>query len=40
MSGEGFKGVTVSYLVGYWVLLEFESTQSCEKFQKHGGINS
>ncbi|GJX99376.1 RNA-directed DNA polymerase, eukaryota [Tanacetum coccineum] len=33
-SSEGFKGVTVSYLGCYWVLLEFESTQSCEKFQK------
>ncbi|GJU40055.1 RNA-directed DNA polymerase, eukaryota [Tanacetum coccineum] len=39
-SSEGFTRVTVSYLGGYWVLLEFESTQSCDKFQKHSGINS
>ncbi|GJZ77185.1 RNA-directed DNA polymerase, eukaryota [Tanacetum coccineum] len=39
-SSKGFTGVTVSYLGGYWVLLEFESTQSCDKFQKHSGINS
>ncbi|GJX59709.1 hypothetical protein Tco_0291099 [Tanacetum coccineum] len=36
-SSKGFTRITVSYLGGYWVLLEFESTQSCEKFQKHSG---
>ncbi|GJW84631.1 RNA-directed DNA polymerase, eukaryota, reverse transcriptase zinc-binding domain protein [Tanacetum coccineum] len=33
-------GVKISYLGSYWALLEFESPQSCEKFQKHNGINS
>ncbi|GJU53677.1 RNA-directed DNA polymerase, eukaryota, reverse transcriptase zinc-binding domain protein [Tanacetum coccineum] len=37
---EGFNGIQISDLGGYWVLLEFESFQSCEKFQKHNGINS
>ncbi|GJR86610.1 RNA-directed DNA polymerase, eukaryota, reverse transcriptase zinc-binding domain protein [Tanacetum coccineum] len=37
---EGFSGVKISYLGGYWVLLEFESLKSCEKFQTHNGINS
>ncbi|GJV48255.1 RNA-directed DNA polymerase, eukaryota, reverse transcriptase zinc-binding domain protein [Tanacetum coccineum] len=35
-----YLGVKISYLGSYWALLEFESPQSCEKFQKHNGINS
>nr|GFA01652.1 RNA-directed DNA polymerase, eukaryota [Tanacetum cinerariifolium] len=37
-SSEGFTRVIVSYLEGYWVLLEFESTWSRDNFQKHNGI--
>nr|GEZ65113.1 RNA-directed DNA polymerase, eukaryota [Tanacetum cinerariifolium] len=36
---EGFKGIKSSNLGGFWVLFEFDSFQSCEKFQPHDGIN-
>ncbi|GJY84363.1 RNA-directed DNA polymerase, eukaryota [Tanacetum coccineum] len=39
-SNEGFWGFKTSYLRGFWVLLEFDSLESCEKFRKHDGINS
>nr|GEU60220.1 RNA-directed DNA polymerase, eukaryota, reverse transcriptase zinc-binding domain protein [Tanacetum cinerariifolium] len=39
-SSEGFPGLKISYLGGFWILLEFDSFQSCEKFQSHEGIKS
>ncbi|GJW13142.1 RNA-directed DNA polymerase, eukaryota, reverse transcriptase zinc-binding domain protein [Tanacetum coccineum] len=39
-SSEGFSGLKISYLGGFWVLLEFDSFQSCEKFHTHEGIKS
>ncbi|GJX28408.1 RNA-directed DNA polymerase, eukaryota [Tanacetum coccineum] len=39
-STEGFSGIKFSYLGGFWILLEFESIQSCTKFLSHMGINS
>ncbi|GJT30914.1 hypothetical protein Tco_0911189 [Tanacetum coccineum] len=35
---KGFSRVKISYLGGYWVLLEFESLQSCENFQTRNDI--
>ncbi|GKA39100.1 RNA-directed DNA polymerase, eukaryota [Tanacetum coccineum] len=37
---EGFPGLKISYLGGFWILLEFDSSQSCEKFKLHEGIKS
>ncbi|GJS00445.1 RNA-directed DNA polymerase, eukaryota [Tanacetum coccineum] len=37
---EGFSGLKISYLGGFWILLEFDSSQSCEKFKLHEGIKS
>nr|GFA73454.1 RNA-directed DNA polymerase, eukaryota [Tanacetum cinerariifolium] len=37
---EGSSGLKISYLGGFWVLLEFNSFQSCEKFHNHEGIKS
>nr|GEW70189.1 hypothetical protein [Tanacetum cinerariifolium] len=39
-SNEGFSGLKISYLGGFWILLEFDSFQSCEKFQSNEGIKS
>nr|GEX91417.1 hypothetical protein [Tanacetum cinerariifolium] len=39
-SSKGFKGIKSSYLGGFWVLFEFDSFQSCKKFQSHDEINS
>nr|GEV98153.1 RNA-directed DNA polymerase, eukaryota, reverse transcriptase zinc-binding domain protein [Tanacetum cinerariifolium] len=35
-----FSGLKFSYLGGFWILIEFESSQSCTKFELHEGINS
>ncbi|GJY69287.1 hypothetical protein Tco_0472269 [Tanacetum coccineum] len=35
---EGFPSVKITYLGGFWVLMEFDSIESCEKFQKHNGV--
>ncbi|GJY78913.1 RNA-directed DNA polymerase, eukaryota [Tanacetum coccineum] len=40
VSMKDLVGVNISYLGGYWVLLEFKSLQTCEKFQTHNDINS
>nr|GEX95588.1 hypothetical protein [Tanacetum cinerariifolium] len=37
---EGFPSVKMTYLGGFWVLMEFDSIQSCEKFQTHNRIKS
>ncbi|GKC97429.1 RNA-directed DNA polymerase, eukaryota, reverse transcriptase zinc-binding domain protein, partial [Tanacetum coccineum] len=37
---EGFLGLKISYLGGFWILLEFDSSQSCKKFKLHEGIKS
>nr|GEX33925.1 hypothetical protein [Tanacetum cinerariifolium] len=37
---EGFSGIKFTYLGGFWILLEFDSIQSCSKFLSHVGINS
>ncbi|GJW71086.1 RNA-directed DNA polymerase, eukaryota, reverse transcriptase zinc-binding domain protein, partial [Tanacetum coccineum] len=39
-SSEGFTRLKINYLGGFWVLLEFNSFQSCEKFYTHEGIKS
>ncbi|GJW18812.1 RNA-directed DNA polymerase, eukaryota, reverse transcriptase zinc-binding domain protein [Tanacetum coccineum] len=39
-SSEGFTRLKINYLGGFWVLLEFDSFQSCEKFYTHEGIKS
>ncbi|GJW43510.1 RNA-directed DNA polymerase, eukaryota [Tanacetum coccineum] len=39
-SSEGFSGLKISYLGEFWVLLEFDSFQTCEKFHTHEGIKS
>nr|GEV11850.1 hypothetical protein [Tanacetum cinerariifolium] len=36
-SSEGFNRVKISYLGGFWILLEFDSFESCEKFRTHEG---
>nr|GEV98145.1 putative RNA-directed DNA polymerase, eukaryota, reverse transcriptase zinc-binding domain protein [Tanacetum cinerariifolium] len=37
---EGFQGLKFSYLGGFWILIEFDSSQSCMRFKSHEGINS
>nr|GEX20869.1 RNA-directed DNA polymerase, eukaryota, reverse transcriptase zinc-binding domain protein [Tanacetum cinerariifolium] len=39
-SNEGFSGLKFSYLEGFWIMIEFVSSQSCMKFKSHEGINS
>ncbi|GJZ15008.1 RNA-directed DNA polymerase, eukaryota, partial [Tanacetum coccineum] len=39
-ANEGFPGLSISYLGGFWILIEFDSPKSCEKFKLHEGINS
>nr|GFA83322.1 RNA-directed DNA polymerase, eukaryota, nucleotide-binding alpha-beta plait domain protein [Tanacetum cinerariifolium] len=40
ISKEGFQNVKLSYLGGMWVLFEFDSLASKEKFVNHSGIGS
>nr|GEY26400.1 RNA-directed DNA polymerase, eukaryota, nucleotide-binding alpha-beta plait domain protein [Tanacetum cinerariifolium] len=40
ISKEGFQNVKLSYLGGMWVLFEFNSLTSKEKFLNHSGIGS
>nr|GEY75748.1 RNA-directed DNA polymerase, eukaryota, nucleotide-binding alpha-beta plait domain protein [Tanacetum cinerariifolium] len=40
ISKEGFQNVKLSYLGGMWVLFEFDSLASKEKFLNHSGIGS
>nr|GEW21329.1 RNA-directed DNA polymerase, eukaryota, nucleotide-binding alpha-beta plait domain protein [Tanacetum cinerariifolium] len=40
ISKEGFQNVKLSYLGGIWVLFEFDSLASKEKFLNHYGIGS
>nr|GFB47635.1 RNA-directed DNA polymerase, eukaryota, nucleotide-binding alpha-beta plait domain protein [Tanacetum cinerariifolium] len=40
ISKEGFQNVKLSYLRGMWVLFEFDSLASKEKFLNHSGIGS
>ncbi|PWA36134.1 hypothetical protein CTI12_AA602910 [Artemisia annua] len=37
---EGFSGFKITYLGSFWVMLEFDSFQSCENFRTHEAINS
>ncbi|GJT65053.1 RNA-directed DNA polymerase, eukaryota [Tanacetum coccineum] len=37
---EGFPSVRINYLGGFWVLMEFDSIQPCEKFHTHNEIKS
>ncbi|GKB05760.1 RNA-directed DNA polymerase, eukaryota, reverse transcriptase zinc-binding domain protein, partial [Tanacetum coccineum] len=39
-STEGFSRIKITYLGGFWVLLEFDSLQSRVTFRTHDGINS
>nr|GEY09805.1 hypothetical protein [Tanacetum cinerariifolium] len=34
-TNEGFFGLSISYLGGFWILIEFDSPKSCEKFKLH-----
>nr|GEY87464.1 RNA-directed DNA polymerase, eukaryota, nucleotide-binding alpha-beta plait domain protein [Tanacetum cinerariifolium] len=40
ISKEGFQNVKLSYLGGMWVLFEFDSLTSKDKFLNHSGIGS
>ncbi|GJY20524.1 RNA-directed DNA polymerase, eukaryota, reverse transcriptase zinc-binding domain protein [Tanacetum coccineum] len=37
---EGFNGIKITYLGSFWVMMEFDSFQSCDKFRTHESINS
>nr|GEV22514.1 nucleotide-binding alpha-beta plait domain-containing protein [Tanacetum cinerariifolium] len=37
---EGFSGFKITYLGSFWVLLEFDTFQSCENFRTNEAINS
>ncbi|GJZ21484.1 RNA-directed DNA polymerase, eukaryota [Tanacetum coccineum] len=37
---EGFKDITIWYLGGFWVALEFMNAHACEKFRNHAGASS
>nr|GEY67094.1 hypothetical protein [Tanacetum cinerariifolium] len=34
-SNEGFSGLKFSYLGGFWIMIDFVSSQSCMKFKSH-----
>ncbi|GJX03927.1 RNA-directed DNA polymerase, eukaryota [Tanacetum coccineum] len=40
LSNEGFHNVKLSYLGGFWVMIELESINSKDKFLKHSGVAS
>ncbi|PWA77503.1 RNA-directed DNA polymerase, eukaryota, Nucleotide-binding alpha-beta plait domain protein [Artemisia annua] len=40
LAKEGFLNIELTYLGGLWVLLEFQSVTSKEKFSKHTGVYS
>ncbi|GJY87623.1 nucleotide-binding alpha-beta plait domain-containing protein [Tanacetum coccineum] len=40
LANEGFDNIKLKYMGGYWVLIEFESEVSKEKFKTHVGIGS
>nr|GEX67867.1 RNA-directed DNA polymerase, eukaryota [Tanacetum cinerariifolium] len=40
ISKEGFQNVKLSYLIGMWVLFEFNSLASKEKFLNHSGLGN
>ncbi|GJZ35427.1 hypothetical protein Tco_0581244 [Tanacetum coccineum] len=37
---EGFEDMTIRYLGGFWVALEFMHAHACEQFQNHAGESS
>nr|GFC01728.1 hypothetical protein CTI12_AA602910 [Tanacetum cinerariifolium] len=37
---EGFNEIKITYLGSFWVMMEFDSFQSCDKFRTHESINS
>nr|GEZ03067.1 hypothetical protein [Tanacetum cinerariifolium] len=37
---EGFKNIKISYMGGFWVMIEFQSVKSKEKFKSHVGVGS
>ncbi|GJZ00088.1 RNA-directed DNA polymerase, eukaryota [Tanacetum coccineum] len=40
LANEGFENIKLKFMSGYWVLIEFESEVSKEKFKTHVGIGS
>ena len=38
LAKEAFQNLNITYLGGLWVLIELDSLNSCEKFNKHVGV--